>query len=283
MAMRATRDQTAAMGYLIDEHADHLRAAGCSKITVDSRTRLLRCLHNYLPGGIAFAKTTQLEAYLSDLVRRGRGRSTIATYSMHIRGFYKWADLAGYLDGDPTLSMKRPKPGKFSPKPVTAHQLEIALSQAGEPWLTVFALAYFEGFRAKEIAECCREHVTEEVIYIPDGKGGDPAVLPTHPYIWSLVSARPEGPLFPGATPAAISQGAIRQFKRLGLVGVHVHRLRHTYATDMLAAGADIRTVQENLRHASLVSTQAYTEVTSERKRAAVVALPVPTKTPADL
>jgi integrase len=264
------------MGYLIDEHADHLRSAGCSQTTVDSRVRLLRCLHAYLDDGLAFASTAQLEAYLSDLTRRGRRRSTIRNYSAHLHGFYQWADSVGYLDGDPTLTMKRPKPVKPMPKRISAEQLEVALTRAAEPWLLAFALAYYEGLRAMEIAACEREHVTPDWLYVPNGKGGEPAAVPTHPYVWELISPRPPGRLFPTATPRLISQGAIRQFKRLGLVGVHIHRLRHTYATDLIEAGTDIRTVQECLRHASLVSTQAYVSVTSERKRAAVVALATP-------
>lgn len=268
------------MGYLIDEHASHLRAAGCSPLTVDSRTKLLRRLHNYLDHGLGFASTAQIEAFLAACADRGCGQSCIANYSMHFRGFFRWADRAGYLDGDPTLTMKRPKPARFAPKPVSRAQLEIALSQSTEPWHTVFALAYFEGLRAKEIANCRREHITEEVVYVPDGKGGEPGVIPTHPYVWALISPRPRGRLFPTATPKRISAGAVRQFKRLGLVDVHVHRLRHTYATDMLIAGADLRTVQECLRHSSVATTQAYTSVTSERKRSAVLALTARTLEP---
>jgi len=271
------------MGYLIDEHADHLRSGGCSPVTIDSRVRLLWRLHHHLDQGLAFASTTQIEAFLAACTRRGCGRSTVVTYSMHFRGFYRWADHAGYLDGDPTLAMKRPKPPKFSPKPITWGQLMTALTGATEPWCTVFALAYYEGLRAKEIAAIRRQDITEDVLYIPNGKGGEPGAVPTHPYIWSLTCALPPGRLFPTATPRSISAGAIRQFKRLGLLDVHVHRLRHTYATDMLAAGADLRAVQECLRHASVATTQAYTFVTGDRKRAAVVALPVPTRTPADL
>lgn len=274
--MRTAGYNDATMGYFIAEHVAHLRAAGCSPITVDSRVRLLWRLHHYLDHGLLYAATAQIEAFLAGLTACGRSRSTIATYAMHFRGFFRWADHAGYLDGDPTLTMKRTKPARFAPKPCTARQIRVALTEAPEPWHTAYALAYYEGFRAKEVASCCREHVTEEVTYIPDGKGGEPAVVPTHPYVWSLVSTRPDGRLFPDATPSRISQGAIRQFKRLGLHGVHLHRLRHSYATDMLAAGADLRTVQECLRHASVATTQAYTEVTSERKRSAVVALAVP-------
>jgi len=281
--MHATRNQNAAMGYLIDEHADHLRSAGCSQATVHSRIRLLRCLHDYLDDGLAFASTAQLEAFLSDLVRRGRKRNTIVNYWTHMKGFFHWGDLAGYLDGDPTLTMKRPKTPKFSPKPLAPAQLEIALTRAPNPWHAVFALAYYEGLRAGEIAQCRREDITEENVYVPHGKGGEAAAVPTHPYIWALLSAWAPGPLFPNATPQRISHGAIRQFRRLGLIGVHVHRLRHSFATDMLIAGADLRVVQDNMRHASVVSTAAYTQVTSQRKRAAVVALHQPTRTPADL
>lgn len=281
MARSTHSKNDAAMGYLITEHARHLLAAGCSQVTIASRTRLLWHLHHYLDFGLAYASTTQIEAFLASFTARGRKRSTIACYAMHIRGFYRWADRAGQLDGDPTLTMKRPKPANFRPKPITWNQLVTALTRAQEPWRTVFALAYYEGLRAKEIAAIRRQDITETVLYIPNGKGGEPAAVPTHPYVWSLTSELPPGRLFPDATPKSISAGAIRQFKRLGLVDVHVHRLRHTYATDMLTAGADLRTVQECLRHASVATTQAYTYVTGERKRSAVVALPMPTGTPA--
>ena len=279
--MRAMGDKDSTMGYLIEEHARHLLAAGCSQITVASRTRLLWHLHHYLEFGLAYASTTQIEAFLASFIARGRTRSTLRTYDMHIRGFYRWADRAGQLDGDPTLTMKRPKPPSFRPKPLTETQLRTALTQADAPWHTVFALAYFEGLRAMEIAAIERQDIAEDMLYIPNGKGGEPAAVPTHPYVWSLTSALPPGRLFPNATPKSISAGAVREFKRLGLVDVHVHRLRHTYATDMLTAGADLRTVQECLRHSSVATTQAYTYVTGERKRSAVVALPVPVKAPA--
>jgi integrase/recombinase XerD len=274
--MRAQRHHDAAMGYLIAEHARHLLAAGCSQVTIDSRTRLLWHLHDHLEYGLAFAATTQIEAFLASFAARGRKRATIANYTMHLKGFYRWADLAGHLDGNPTLTMRQPRPPKPSPKPVTHAELEAALTRAPEPWRTAFALAYYEGLRAMEIAACYREYVTPDWLYVPNGKGGEPAAVPTHPYVWALIAPRPPGRLFPTATPKTISMGAIREFRRLGLTGVHIHRLRHTYATDLIEAGVDLRTVQECLRHASVATTQAYISVTSERKRAAVQLLATP-------
>lgn len=273
------------MTELIDEHAQHLRAAGRSELTVIKRVELLWRLHHYLEHGLAFASTAQIEAFLDGLRRAGRSRATLYNYSMHIRGFFGWADRAGLLDGDPTLTMRRVKQGGFKPRPCTPGQVAIALGGVAEPWHTIFALAYYQGLRAAEIARLDRGDVTEAVTFIR-GKGDQPGTVPTHPHVWHLVARRPAGPLFRNsrggpATPSWVTYGAIKMFKRLGLDGVHIHRLRHSFATDLLNAGADLRVVQECLRHASVATTQAYTEVTDARKRAAVVSLPVITGTPA--
>lgn len=267
------------MSELIGEHAKHLRAAGRSELTVIKRSEILWRLHHHLEHGLAFASTAGIEAFLDELRRAGRSRATIYNYAMHFRGFFAWADRAGELDGDPTLTMTRPKPGPFRPKPCTAEQIRIAFGRVPEPWHTIFALAYYQGMRAAEIARCRRDDVTATVTYITSAKGGDPATVPTHPYVWQLVRGRPAGPLFRTrrgpANPRWVSYGAIKVFRRIGLDGVHLHRLRHSFATDLLNAGADLRVVQECLRHASVATTQAYTEVTDARKRAAIAALPV--------
>jgi site-specific recombinase XerD len=267
------------MSLLIDEHAAHLRAAGRSEATIARRVWLLRRLHRHLKAGLAYASTAGIEAFLAELHQAGASRWTIRGYSQHFRGFFKWADLVGYLDGDPTLSMPRAAQPKWVPKPCTRAQVEQALG-APEPWHTAFSLAYYQGFRAKEVAGAYREHVTERITWIPAAKGGDPATVPTHPYVWELVRDRPAGPLVPARrgggplSPNWISRGARFHLARQGLPGLHIHRLRHSYATHLVEAGVDLRIVQECLRHASLATTQAYTHVTEERRWAAVASLP---------
>lgn len=281
----AMSKQDQAMSYLIEEHADHLRAGGGSPRTITSRVQLLWRVHDFLPHGLAYGATAQLESFLSDLRALGRKRWTLINYGQHLRGFYGWADAAGYLDGDPTLALHRPRMPGFHPKPLSRDEVALALT-APEPWRTVFALAYFQGMRAKEIAACRREHISPTATRIPDSKGGEASTVPTHPHVWELVTGRPKGPLVPAAqcscNPARwVSQGAIRMLARLG-VGGHVHQLRHSYATHLLEAGADARVVQECMRHAFLTTTAAYTEITDARKQAAVAALPVPRPRNAD-
>lgn len=274
------REQYAAMGYLLlEEYEAHLQASNRSSGTIRSRLRILERLNEHLTLGLVFARTAEIEAFLSALHRKGRGRWTISSYYNHIRQFFGWADTAGKLDGDPTLLMRKPKPGRFAPKPLVREEVELAFTSP-EPYLTMFALAYYEGLRAKEIAACSREDFTEEHTYI-HGKGGDPEVVITHPAVWELIRDRPPGRLFATGERGGhvdahwVSQGARRQFTRLGLKGRHIHQLRHSYATEQLVAGVDIRTVQENLRHKSVNTTAAYTQVTAERRRAAVLSLPV--------
>jgi integrase/recombinase XerD len=165
------------MSYLIAEHARHLRAAGRSLNTIHDRVRLLWQLHGTLPHGLAFAATVELEAFLATAAWR---QATRATYARHIRRFYAWADAAGHLEGDPAATLVQPRTPGFSPKPCTRAEVAIALG-AGEPHHTMFALAYYAGFRAMDVAGCWREHVSRERIRIPDGKGGDAAWVPTHP------------------------------------------------------------------------------------------------------
>lgn len=271
------------MSELIDEHERHLRAAGLSEGSITLRTWLLRRLHEHLPYGLAFAATTELEGYLDGLRRLGRERATLRAYRCHMAAFFAWADEAGYLDGDPTLRMRRVRPPKYRPRPCAPAVLEVVLD-APEPWGLAYHLAYYQGLRAGEIAAARREHVTETTTYIPRAKGGDPATVPTHPRVWTLVRDRPPGRLVlskRGLPVSAhyVSDMARRWLGRLGFPDTSIHQLRHRFATDLLDAGVDVRTVQELLRHASLAATQVYTEVTDERKRSAIASLGTPAGT----
>lgn len=260
---------------LIDDHAQHLRASASDR-TIEDRTEVLRRLNTYLPFGLAFAATEQIEAFLADLRQRGRARWTINTYLGHIRGFYAWAD-GRVLDGDPTLTITRMPNPKCVPKPVTDDELARAL-ESRDPWFVAIVLAAFGGLRADEIARAHRDDITEEHVTVV-GKGGDLARVPTNAFLWAVVKDR-TGLLFtPGGqkvTGRWVSAHARHHFDALGLPRVHMHRLRHWYGTTIQRQQGDIRVTQTCLRHRSVTSTEGYTMVSGDAVRAAVASLPIP-------
>ena len=142
-------------------------------------------------------------------------------------------------------------------------------------------LAAYGGLRASELAGVRREHVTEHNIRILRAKGGNPASIDTHPMIWALVEPRPPGPLVVRPTGRPVTGQWLgtfgkRHFASIGLPGVHLHRFRHWFATALLESGADIRTVQDSMRHRSITSTQGYTAVRGGKRRLAIRSLPTP-------
>ena len=266
---------------LISLHLEHLRAGGQSPRTIEARYYVLNRLANHLPFGLAFAATEQVEEWLASLRRIGRARATLSIYHYHITAFYRWACRAHQLEGDPTLTIGRPRKPLCVPKPVTEEEINRAL-ELPEPLRTAIILAGWAGLRASEIAACCRQHITEEILSVPDGKGGDPGTVPTHPMIWEHVKDRPPGPLITDRDGNTVSGHWLsihirRGLDQLGgLEEVHLHRLRHRYRTLIQATTGDLRVTQECLRHKNVSATQVYTMVTNKRLAAAVRALPAP-------
>lgn len=274
--MRTPSEQHATMSYLIPAYVEHLRAGDKSERTVTERREVLQRLHNDLPFGLGFAATEQLEAWLG---QPGWSRWTRITYAKHIRAFYRWATRMEYLDGDPAAELPRPKAPRLVPKPVTDVELAAAL-HSPEPWYTAIVLAAYAGLRAEEIGRAQREHVNEDLLYVPNGKGGEPGVVATHPFLWETVGERPAGALVLDrfgrpVTGRWLSINARAHFDALGMPDVHLHRFRHWFGSKIQAEYHDLRVTQECLRHASVTSTQGYTMVTGKQRAAAVSMLPV--------
>lgn len=269
-------DEHVAMSYLIPAYVDYLRAGGYSERTITERREVLQRLHHHLPFGLAYAATEQLAAWQAE---PSWAAWTRITYNKHVRAFYKWATETGELDGDPAASLPRPKVPRLVPKPVSDAEMARAL-ESPEPWYTVVALAGYAGLRADEIGRARREDVTEELVTVPIGKGGEPGVVPTNPFLWGVVRDRPPGPLVHDGwgrpvTGRWLSINARAHFDGMDLPGVHLHRLRHWFGTKIQEAFHDLRITQECLRHSSVTSTQGYTLVTGKQRAAAVETLPV--------
>ena len=277
---------------LVDLHLKHMEDEGKSPEQVEIRACVLRQLNRWLPYGLAFAATEQIEAWYGDLRRQGKAKATLTIYPYHVKCFYAWATAGQYLDGDPAVAIKRPRPPRYLPKPISEDFMARALDLP-EPARTAVILAGFGGLRASECARSRREHITEEMILIPVAKGGDPATVPTHPYIWQELHDRPPGPLIHDRAGRPVSGHWVTDHIRETLIRaglrfdergqrVTLHRWRHRFGTLIQTEQGDLRLTQECMRHRSIASTTIYTLVTPGRRAAAVASRPTPKDPPPD-
>lgn len=267
-----TRATMTGMTDLIDAHLAHIKAGGFAQNTIDDRRKVLNRVHLDLPMGLDQATVEELAGWLA---RDEWSTQTRATYFGHIRGFFQWAcnPTSPQLDWDPSSSLIRPRVPKTLPRPVSNAELAHALAYSAEPWHRMILLASYAGLRCIELACIRREDITAVQI-IATGKGGKQRAIPTAVRIWDAVKDLPAGRLHPGTNADDISRDAGVYLRRIGLPGVTMHRFRHWFATMMLRNGADLRTVQELMGHASPATTAIYTQVSDEQRQMAIAALP---------
>jgi integrase/recombinase XerC len=245
--------------------------------------------------------------YLRFLGRQRLGRAAIALRFSALRTFYKYLIRHGMLATSPMKNLSLPKPGKRLPKFLSVQQMKDLLETplkrlcgvkpgtAGRPVsevacyrdLAILETIYSCGLRLSELCglRIADVDASEQLVSVR-GKGKKERRVPISKTAlaaiacyWKVLAKRPEGhfPVFLSQT-RKISPLSHVMFQRrlktyLALAGLDPaltpHKLRHSYATHLLDAGADLRSVQELLGHAHLVTTQAYTHVTTDRLKKA--------------
>jgi len=263
------------MPTLLTNYADYLTASGAARRTVEARTQGARRLLG-LAGTDDPERVTTLHALA--LIGSVQARASRATYYQHVRSFARFCTAIGlsvtFADRLPVVTFPR-----GVPRPIDSGELTAAVAVAGRGPAMMLRLAALAGLRVSEIARVAGEDVNADLLRVT-GKGGRVDVLPLHPAIRAHAhSFPPVAPWFPSpATGRPVSRWLVWRDMTTALrtVGSQAtpHQLRHYYATALLEAGSDLRTVQELMRHASLATTQVYTRVTDERKRAAILSLP---------
>jgi len=249
-----------------------LRAHDCCERTVTDRTAHLADFARAYP---AFPHVSAAD------VTEWVGRPGLAQWSRgsfygHLRSYFTFALEAGVVAVDPMARMRRPKPGKSVPRPLTQVQVGTVLGAASPHMRAWLLLSLYAGLRAHEVAKIRGEDVDADQLWVL-GKGGVGVYLPTHRAIWELAQTMPRtGFWFPSSRSASghvssltISTSCSRLFTAHGIPG-SLHRGRHTFATMLLRAGVNIRVVQTLMRHASLRSTQIYTAVDEDERRDAI-------------
>ncbi|MBV9747458.1 MAG: tyrosine-type recombinase/integrase [Acetobacteraceae bacterium] len=197
-----------------------------------------------------------------------------------LRGFFRFFVREGVRDDDPAALLDAPRLPRPLPRYLSEAEVEALLAAAAARDPVVFAaleILYATGMRISELLALPRTAFagTASSLVIR-GKGGRERLVPLSDASRRAVAALPSSNgrwLFPGRDPAhPLTQGGFRfALKQVALdagldpTRVHPHALRHSFASHMLARGADLRELQLLLGHASVTTTQIYTHVLTER------------------
>ncbi len=231
--------------------------------------------------------------YLFACGKRAMARPTIRLHFAALRTFYKFLAQRFGLEVNPLKAVLLPKLQRKLPVVLTARQIDELLSaplriekqKQASPWMpardvAIMELFYSSGLRLAELIslEVASVDPYSETVRVL-GKGRKERVVPVGiPALEAIQKYRHAagvhaGPLFISRvrrrmTPCAVWMVLRRYLPHTSIpIGISPHKLRHSFATHLLDAGADLRGVQELLGHASLATTQIYTHVTEERLR----------------
>ena len=227
-------------------------------------------------------------ALRTQLARRraeGLSNASAARELSALKAFIRFArEHAGMPDPAPPR-MRGPRIKKGLPRPVTpdeAVNLAVAVEEnASEEWIgardrAVLLLLYGAGLRIAEALVLTGSDLPLGEVLTVTGKGGKQRAVPLLPVVREAVAdyaakcpwpLERDKPLFRGAKGGPLSQGLIQKAMARARIALGLppsatpHALRHSFATHLLGAGADLRSLQELLGHASLGSTQIYTKV----------------------
>jgi integrase/recombinase XerD len=260
--------------------------------TVDAYRRDLADLTAFLGAPPATASLGELETWLADLRARGLASSSVARRAAAARTFYRHLVLLGLRADNPAAELALPRRTRRLPRSLSPAEVERLIEAANGVTpralrdRALVELLYGSGLRVSEAVGLDRGRLdlTNRLVR-PLGKGGKERVVPVgreaetalrrylsrgRPYLDTR--HRPE--LFLNAQGGPLTRaGAFLILRRLaekaGLEPdrVHPHLLRHSFATHLLEGGADLRSVQEMLGHASLATTELYTHVSDRRRR----------------
>jgi integrase/recombinase XerC len=239
---------------------------------------------------LAGLDSRQFRAFLASRRQSGAASRSLARSLSGLRTFFRWLEAEDVARNRAIQQVARPKIGRSLPRPLNVEKaaavvdggMETVLDWVAARDAAVLLLLYGSGLRISEALGVARRDAPvegREMLRVI-GKGGKERLVPVLPVIQAAVARyvalcpyplAPDGPLFLGAKGGPLSPRIVQLLMEglraaLGLPDTATpHALRHSFATHLLSAGADLRQIQELLGHASLSTTQVYTQVDRER------------------
>lgn len=238
-----------------------------------------------------------IRGFMGHLTRRGLGKRTVGRTLSAVRSFYKFLHRNEIVEANPARTMQSPKRDKYLPAYLDRAQIDLLFQMAeARAWegrftdvrnLAILELFYSTGLRLSELAGVNRDmlDLVSQQLKVR-GKGRKERIVPIGDHaqlaLRNYEAKRDELTRMLGGKVDRTAFFLSRTGSRIGVravqlvvgkflkqidedAGLSVHSLRHTFATHLLDAGADLRAVQELLGHASIATTQIYTHTSVER------------------
>jgi len=281
------------MDYLLDQFINYIRVErGLSDNTVEAYSRDLLLFFQFIEEReISTVKVSpdNLREYVSTL-RIGLSARSVARNISAIKTFFRFLVSEGKIKDNPARLLETPRPSRRLPGPLSQQEVEQLLSQPdpnrpkGQRDCAMFEILYATGLRVSELVNLKISNINLEAGYIRTvGKGskerivpiGDKAMEAVKDYLsigrYQMMKERNSPYIFLNSMGHPMSrQGFWKIIKKYGKEAgikrkITPHSIRHSFATHLLEAGADLRSVQVMLGHADISTTQIYTHVTRER------------------
>lgn len=234
-----------------------------------------------------------VRSFVAHSSRRGLAKTSQGRALSAVKGLFRWACWEGHLAANPALAVRTPKTEKTLPRHLRPGETETLLEapDTSEPLgrrdRAFLELLYATGLRVGELVslDWTELDLSARVLRVV-GKGGKERMVPfgqpaadalrTWLADWNALrelarTAEPAEPVFLNHRGGRLTDRSVRRLLDRHVeaaslaAGVHPHTLRHTFATHLLEAGADLRSIQELLGHSSLSTTQRYTHLEVDR------------------
>lgn len=258
---------------------------GRSQKTLESYASDLNLADAAISGGLLTATDKQIQDYLSSLPDKA---SSIARKASALRGFYKFLMLEKIINQNPTANLELPKRERSLPKFLSLEEIELLISSAGDiknstRLRAMIELLYASGLRVSELCELPITAILGDKLLI-HGKGAKERIVPMHESArhalekWLSVRDSDSKYVFPTNSKSGhiTRDGFFKILKKCAVLSgidpnrVSPHVLRHSFASHLLAGGANLRIIQTMLGHEDISTTQIYTHVLPDRLKETV-------------